>query len=99
MATRKGLATRQAAAAQARRWLVVFPSPLAASAAAFGAAMDASVEGRFPCRDAPLLATAAEGGCAAAISEDMADGATLGSVRVVPAIAGGGINAAARALL
>ena len=49
--------------------------------------------------DALLLATAAEAGCAAAISEDMADGAALGSIRVVPAFAGDGVNPVARALL
>ena len=47
-----------------------------------------------------LLATAAEAGCAAAISEDMAEGAALGTIRVVPAFAGdGGVSPAARALL
>ncbi len=97
--TRKGRATRPAAVAQVRRWTTVFPSPLAATAAASGTAMDASVAGRFSYRDALLLATAAEAGCAAAISEDMAGGAALGSIRVVPAFAGGGVSAAARALL
>jgi predicted nucleic acid-binding protein len=62
--------------------------------------MDAAAEGRFSYRDALLLATAAEAGCAAAISEDMGDGAALGPIRVVPAFAGdGGVNPAARALL
>jgi len=99
-ATRKGLATRPAAAAQVRRWLTVFPSPLAASATAVVAAMDAVAEGRFSYGDALLLATAAEAGCAAAISEDMGDGAALGSIRVVRAFAGdGGANPDARALL
>ncbi len=49
--------------------------------------------------DALLLATAAEAGCAAAIPDDMADGAALGTIRVVPAFAGGQVSAAARALL
>lgn len=99
VATRKGLATRPAAAAQVRRWLAVFPSPAAASATAVVAAMDASAEGRFSYWDALLLATAAQAGCAAAISEDMADGAALGSIRVVRAFSGGGVSAAAQALL
>jgi len=99
-ATRKRLLARPVAAAQVRRWMTVFPSPAAASATAVVAAMDAATEGRFSYWDALLLATAAEAGCAAAISEDMADGAALGSIRVVPAFAGdGGVNPAARALL
>ncbi len=99
-ATRKKPASRPEAAAQVRRWLTVFPSPLAASATAVVAAMDAVTEGRFSYWDALLLATAAEAGCAAAISGDMGDGAALGTIRVVPAFAGdGGINPAARALL
>jgi predicted nucleic acid-binding protein len=98
-ATRKGMATRSAAAAQVRRWSILFPSPVAASATALEAAMNASVEGRFSYWDALLLATAAEAGCGAAISEDMAAGAVLGSIRVVPAFADGGVSPAARALL
>jgi predicted nucleic acid-binding protein len=61
--------------------------------------MDAAAEGRFSYRDALPLATAAEAGCAAAMSGDMAEGAALGSIRVVPAFAAGGVNPAARALL
>ena len=99
-ATRKRLATRPEAAAQVRRWMAVFPSPIAASATAVVTAMDAAAGGRFSYWDALLLATAAEAGCAAAISEDMAEGAALGSIRVVPAFAGdGGVSPAARALL
>ena len=98
-ATRKMLATRPEAAAQVRRWLAIFPSPATASATAVVAAMDAVAEGRFAYWDALLLATAAEAGCRAAISEDMGDGATLGSIRVVPAFAGHQVNPAARALL
>ena len=98
-ATRKRLATRPEAAAQVRRWLTVFPSPAAASSTAVVAAMDAVVEGRLAYWDALLLATAAEAGCRAAISENMGDGAALGSIRVVPAFAGQSISPAARALL
>lgn len=97
--TRKGLATRPAAAAQVRRWITVFPSPVPASTTAAVAAMDASAEGRFSYWDALLLATAAEVGCAAAISGDMADGSALGSIRVVRAFAAGDVTPAARALL
>jgi predicted nucleic acid-binding protein len=93
------LSPRPIAAVQVRRWMTAFPSPTAASPTAVVAAMDAAMEGRFSCWDALLLATAAEAGCRAAISEDMAAGAVLGSIRVVPAFADGGVSAAARALL
>ena len=98
-ATRKRLLPPPIAAAQVRRWMTAFPPPVAASATAVVAAMDAAAEGRFSYWDALLLTTAAEAGCAAAISEDMAEGAALGSIRVVPAFAGGGVNPAVRALL
>ena len=98
-ATRKRLLPPPIAAAQVRRWMTALPPPVAASATAVVAAMDAAAEGRFSYWDALLLATAAEAGCAAAISEDMAEGAALGTIRVVPAFAGGEVNAAARALL
>ena len=97
-ATRRGYLPRPTAAAQARRWMTVFPTPAAASATAVVAAMDAAAEGRFSYWDALLLATAAEAGCAAAISEDMGAGA-LGTIRVVPSFAEDGVNPAARALL
>ena len=57
------------------------------------------MEGRFSYWDALLLATAAEAGCNTAISGDLAGDVTLGSIRVVKAFAGGGVSAAARALL
>jgi predicted nucleic acid-binding protein len=98
-ATRKRLATRPGAAAQVRRWLALFPSPAEASPTAVVAAMDAAAEGRFSYWDALLLATTAEAGCAVAISEGIAEGAALGSIRVVPAFAGHGVSPAARALL
>ncbi len=98
--TRKGLLPHRIAIAQVRRWMTAFPSPATASASAVAAAMDAAAEGRFSYWDALLLATAAEAGCTAAISEDMGEGAALGTIRVVPAFAGGGdVHPAARALL
>lgn len=98
-ATRKGFLPRPIAAVQVRRWMTVFSLPAAASPTAVVAAMDAAMEGRFSYWDALLLATAAEAGCAAVISEDMAEGAALGTIRVVPAFAGSAVNPAARALL
>lgn len=98
-ATRERLLPRPIAAAQVRRWMTAFQPPIAASATAVVAAMDAAAESRFSYWDALLLATAAEAGCAAAISEDL-EGAALGTIRVVPAFAGdGNVSPAARALL
>jgi predicted nucleic acid-binding protein len=96
---RKGFVTRAEAAAQVRRWLAIFPTPPAPTVAALEAALAASVAGRFAYWDALLLTTAAEAGCAAVISEDMAPGATLGPIRVVPAFAGDAPSPEALAVL
>lgn len=98
-ASRKQLLPRRAAAAQARRWLALFPRIVAPSVAAVTVAIEAAETGRFAYWDALLLATAAEAGCTALISEDMAPGATLGPVRVVPAFAGDLVSPEALALL
>ena len=98
MATRKGLATRPAAAAQVRRRTACSRRPRRDGGRA-RRRDGASVEGRFSYWDALLLATAAEAGCNTAISGDLAGDVTLGSIRVVKAFAGGGVSAAARALL
>ena len=63
-------------------------------------AATAATSGRFQFYDALLLATADAGGCTSVISEDMADGAKLGSVEVVAAFdAAGNIAPGAHALL
>lgn len=98
--TRKGYATRAEARAQVRRWLELFPGvPATSSAECLATAMAASEAGRFGYWDAMLLATAGEAGCIAVISEDMAPGATLGTVRVVPAFQGDAASPEALALL
>ena len=81
-ATRKGMMPRNEAAAQASDWLDLFPT-LAASPSAVRTALITAAGGRAAYWDALLLATAAEGGCSAVLTEDMADGATLDGVRVV----------------
>jgi predicted nucleic acid-binding protein len=81
-ATRKGMMPRSEAAAQANDWLDLFPA-IAASPGAVRAALAAAATGRAAYWDALLLATAAEGGCGAVLTEDLADGATLEGVRVV----------------
>ncbi len=98
-ATRKRCLTPNAAAGQVRRWLEVFPRPVPPSPPAVGAAISAAAAGRFAYWDALLLATAAEAGCEAVISEDMAPGATLNGIRVVPAFSGDRVSPEALALL
>lgn len=97
--SRKRIRPRAEAAQQVRRWLVAFPDAVAASAQGLERAIAESATGRFAYWDALLLATAAEAGCTALISEDMAPGATLGPVRVVPAFAGDLVSPEALALL
>ena len=97
--TRKGILPRAAAAEQVRRWLVLFPSPAMPTPDCIPFALEAAAAGRLGYWDAMLLATAAAASCAAVISEDMADGATLGTVRVVRAFQGTAVSPAALALL
>ncbi len=79
--------------------LTLFTSAVAACEAALAAAMRASAARRFSFWDAMLLAAAGEAGCAAIVSEDMARGAELAGVRVVPAFDGSDPHADALALL
>lgn len=66
------------------------------SANAIRAALEESVTGRFSFWDAVLLASAAEAGCLAILSEDMQDGARLGSIVVVNPFGRDGLSAKAR---
>jgi predicted nucleic acid-binding protein len=79
--TRKRIIPMADAAAQAFDWLEIFPC-VAASAATIRTALADALAGRASYWDALLVATAAEAGCTLVLSEDMADGALLGSVRV-----------------
>jgi predicted nucleic acid-binding protein len=69
------------------------------SASAVLAALDASSEGRFSFWDAVLLASAAETGCSILLSEDMRDGARLGSIVVRNPFGTKGLSDNARELL
>ena len=80
--TRKDLMPRAAAAAQAADWLELFPS-LTASPTAVRTALAAASSGRSSYWDMLLLATAAEGGCSAVLTEDLADGAVTEGVLIV----------------
>lgn len=98
--TRKQIVPCADAAAQVERWLKLFPHLATASASALASAMAASAAGRFAFFDALLLATAGDAGCTAVLSEDMADGSTLGGVRIVkPFDRAGQMLPPARALL
>lgn len=98
--SRKGIIPRSEAAAQVLRWIDVFALASGASANALASALEASTAGRFQFYDALLLATAREAGCAAVISEDMADGAELDGLRIIAAFDGqGGISVQAQNLL
>jgi predicted nucleic acid-binding protein len=89
---RKGMLTRREAAAAAKDWASVF-EPVAASERAFDAALHWWSEERLSWWDALLVATAADAGVTALISEDLHDGAIYDGVEIVNPFAS---NAGAR---
>jgi predicted nucleic acid-binding protein len=87
------------AAAQAADWLAAFPCS-GGSESAVRTALSLAVDGRASYWDALLVLSAAEAGCSLALTEDMADGTTLGSVEIHnPFASGGGLTDRTRALL
>jgi predicted nucleic acid-binding protein len=98
VASRKRLMPRSDAADQARDWLAMFPS-FAVTEGAVRAALEVAVAGTASYWDALLIAAAAEAGCAAILTEDLADGSTLFGVRIVNPFASDELSASARALL
>lgn len=80
--TRKRVLARDHAAKLADAWLRVFPIASASPQAARAAMTDAVASGASYW-DALLVRTAAEAGCTAILSEDMADGGTPGGLRIV----------------
>jgi predicted nucleic acid-binding protein len=97
--TRKGIIQPPDAAAQAADWHDLFPYAAASEAAVRSALADAAV-GRASYWDALLVATAGEAGCRVILTEDLADGADLGGVRIRnPFSASGGLTEQARGLL
>jgi len=97
-ATRKGHMPPTDAAAQADDWLDLFPC-LTASPASVRAALGAASGQRTSYWDALLIATAAEGGCKAILTEDLADGTVLDGVRIVNPFGYTGISDAAMRIL
>ena len=97
--TRKGYASPAEAAVTAGDWLQTFPCA-AVSAACIRAALADTEAGRASYWDALLVATAAEAGCRLILTEDLADGTTLGGVVIHnPFADGGGLTDRARQLL
>jgi predicted nucleic acid-binding protein len=86
------------AAALAEDWLTAFPVA-AAGQSAVRLALRMAASGRASYWDALLIATAAEAGCTAILTEDLADGATLFGVRIVHPFDSATLSATARRLL
>lgn len=96
--TRKGLVSRERAAGMARTWLNMFPI-VCATANAVTVALEHVLGGRSSYWDGLIIATAAEAGCSAILTEDMADGTTLSGVRVINPFTSRGLSEAARRVL
>jgi predicted nucleic acid-binding protein len=96
--TRKRVIAAVAARDQALDWLAMFPAT-SASATAVRRALALAVSRRASYWDALLLYTAAETGCSAMLTEDLADGTTVGGVRIINPFAGPALSPAAEALL
>lgn len=98
VAARKNLMPRPEAADQARDWLAMFPF-FAETESAVRAALDAATAGHASYWEGLLIANAAEAGCKAIITEDLADGAMLFGVRIVHPFRPQGLSPATRVLL
>jgi predicted nucleic acid-binding protein len=80
--TRKNVMAPVEAGRVAGYWLDVFPS-IAVSAGAVRAALLSAIDRRASYWDALLVATAAEGGCTAILTEDLTDGSTMHGARIL----------------
>jgi len=96
--TRKGRMSAPDAAAQAADWLDLFPC-LPHSPASMRSALTATAARRASYWDALLVATAAEGGCSAILTEDLDDGSILEGVRVINPFGPENLSEAAMRLL
>jgi predicted nucleic acid-binding protein len=86
-------------AAQAARNIMASFTTFGSSESAVERALAEAMAGRFSYWDALLLASAHEAGCSLCFSEDMADGARLGSVEVVHPFDSKGLSRRAREVL
>jgi predicted nucleic acid-binding protein len=96
--TRKRLSPPAAPRDQTLDWMDIFPT-VGASEVTVRAALTIAASGQTSYWDALLLLTAAEAGCTAILTEDLADGATLVGMRIINPFAGAALSAAAEALL
>jgi predicted nucleic acid-binding protein len=97
-ATRKRRMPPAKAALQVGYWLSLFP-PVAATPSAIRAALQVAAAGLASYWDALLVASVAEAGCAAILTEDMTDGSTLLGVRIVNPFDGAALSRPAESLL
>jgi predicted nucleic acid-binding protein len=95
---RKRLFPVAAARDQTLDWMDIFPT-VGASEVTVRAALTTAASGQTSYWDVLLLLTAAEAGCTAILTEDLADGATLVGMRIINPFAGAALSAAAEALL
>jgi predicted nucleic acid-binding protein len=96
--TRKRLLPVAAARDQALDWMDIFPM-VGASEDAVRTALTTAATGQVSYWDALLLIAAAEAGCTAILTEDLAGGAALAGMRIINPFAGAALSAAAKALL
>jgi predicted nucleic acid-binding protein len=96
--TRKRMVPRPEAGRLSSLLLDLFPA-VVTSVAAVRSAMADSVSGRSSYWDALLIATAAEAGCTAILTEDLADGHAMHGVRVLNPFGDAALTPAAEALL
>lgn len=96
--TRKRVVAIEDARDQATDWMDMFHTA-APSIHAVRSALTISASGRASYWDALLVATAAEAGCTAILTEDLADGSSLAGVRVINPFDGAALAPAAEAQL
>lgn len=96
--TRKRLSSADEARDQALDWLAMFPVATETASAVHGA-LAVAASGRASYWDALLIHTAADAGCTAILTEDLADGTVMADVRIVNPFGSGALSAAAEELL
>jgi predicted nucleic acid-binding protein len=96
--TREGMMRPHEAAPVAQAMIELFRT-CAASAGAVSAALRLASSGHASYWDALLLHTAAEAGCTAILTEDLADGTVAAGLRIINPFAGPTLSAEAEALL
>jgi len=96
--TRKGVMPHARAADMARVWLNMFPI-VCASAVAVAAALEHVLAGRISYWDGLLITTAAEAGCSAILTEDLAEGTMLSGMQAINPFIGSGLSESADRVL